>query len=128
MKHGFKIKQLRDSKHIKQEELAKAIGITQSQLSKIESGQVKKVGQNILDKIATYTKTNVDYFQAEGLYINHPENKDSSIGVTMNTEIMDLLKQQVADYKILLLQKDSVIDELKIALAGRDFNSRTQPQ
>lgn len=41
MKVGFKIKKLRESHNISQEELALRLGISQSKLSKIENGRLK---------------------------------------------------------------------------------------
>ncbi|MCA6068240.1 helix-turn-helix transcriptional regulator [Chryseobacterium sp. RG1] len=61
---GFKIKKLRESHNISQELLAQALEISQSKLSKIENGRIKKIDfvfvQKICDKFSITTDELVD--------------------------------------------------------------------
>lgn len=61
---GFKIKKLRESCNISQELLAQALQISQSRLSKIENGRIKKIDfilmQKICDKFSITTDKLID--------------------------------------------------------------------
>ncbi len=48
---GFKIKQLRERSNTSQERLAAALQISQSKLSKIENGRIKKIDFVLMQKI-----------------------------------------------------------------------------
>lgn len=48
---GFRIKQLREQKNLSQEQLANLLEISQSKLSKIENGRLKKNRNKICPKI-----------------------------------------------------------------------------
>ncbi|AYO57153.1 hypothetical protein CO230_02825 [Chryseobacterium sp. 6424] len=47
---GFKIKKIRESKMISQEQLADTLNIFQSKLSKIENGRIKKIDFVLMQK------------------------------------------------------------------------------
>lgn len=66
---GHNIKRMREVKGIKQELLAKHIGITKSRMSQIENGECSELTLNRINKIATYLKT--DFFELTG---NNPQN------------------------------------------------------
>ena len=48
---GFKIKKLREEKNVSQEQLVNLLEISQSKLSKIENGRLKKNRNKICPKI-----------------------------------------------------------------------------
>ena len=50
--------------HLSQEELAKAVGLNRSSISRYESGDAKKIPYNILEKIASKLNCTIDYLQA----------------------------------------------------------------
>ena len=47
---GFKIKKLREEKNLSQEQLANLLEISQSKLSKIENGRLKKIEMKLVLK------------------------------------------------------------------------------
>lgn len=57
---GLKIKALRDSTNTSQEDLAYALNISQSKLSKIESGKVKKIDFILMNEICNYFSVNIE--------------------------------------------------------------------
>ncbi len=57
---GFKIKQLRENNNISQEQLAETIQISQSKLSKIENGRIKKIDFVLMQKICDHFSITTD--------------------------------------------------------------------
>ena len=55
-----RLKEIREDKDLKQEEVAKALGITQQQYSEYERGVVL-ISIEKLDKLADYYDTSIDY-------------------------------------------------------------------
>lgn len=51
---GFKIKKLREEKNLSQEQLANLLEISQSKISKIENGRLKKIDIIWLLKLCLY--------------------------------------------------------------------------
>lgn len=47
---GFRIKQIREEKNLSQEQLANLLDISQSKLSKIENGRLKKIEMKLVLK------------------------------------------------------------------------------
>lgn len=62
METGIKIRLLREKNKISQMELADKLGIAQTTLGFIESGETKKVDFNIIDKICKIFDVDFDYF------------------------------------------------------------------
>ncbi|MBU4539425.1 MAG: helix-turn-helix domain-containing protein [Bacteroidetes bacterium] len=61
---GFKIKKLRESKMISQEQLTETLHISQSKLSKIENGRIKKIDFVLMQKICTqFNITTSDFLE-----------------------------------------------------------------
>jgi len=58
---GEKIKQARKNRHITQEDLARAIGVSDKSISAYESGRVQPPLE-VLDKIASSTDQSLTYF------------------------------------------------------------------
>ncbi|MCG7281148.1 helix-turn-helix domain-containing protein [Chryseobacterium taklimakanense] len=59
---GFKIKKLREHKNLSQEDLAFRLDTTQSNLSKIENGQIDKINFMLMQKVCKIFDIKPDYF------------------------------------------------------------------
>ena len=59
---GFRIKQLREQKNISQEQLANLLDISQSKLSKIENGRLKKIEMKLVLKFCKSINLSLDEF------------------------------------------------------------------
>ena len=59
---GFKIKKLREEKNLSQEQLANLLEISQSKLSKIENGRLKKIEMKLVLKFCKSIDINLDDF------------------------------------------------------------------
>lgn len=59
--HGERIEELRKVRKITQEEMAKKIGISKSQLSRIENGETKTLSSNLLIRLADEFDVSTDY-------------------------------------------------------------------
>ena len=59
---GFRIKQLREQKNISQEQLANLLEISQSKLSKIENGRLKKIEMKLVLKFCKSIDVSLDEF------------------------------------------------------------------
>ena len=90
-----RIGDLRTNKKLSQIELSKKIGITPSQLSRIENGNIKNVSCDILMKIAKEFQVSTDYIL--GL---------TDISIPKNYDISELGLSEDAVRKILLRQID----------------------
>ena len=51
---GFKIKKLREEKNLSQAELATQLNISQSKLSKIENGRIRKIELTLILKLCEF--------------------------------------------------------------------------
>jgi transcriptional regulator with XRE-family HTH domain len=59
---GFRIKQLREQKNLSQEQLANLLEISQSKLSKIENGRLKKIEMKLVLKFCKNIDIELDEF------------------------------------------------------------------
>ena len=59
---GFKIKKLREEKNLSQEQLANLLEISQSKLSKIENGRLKKIEMQLVLKFCKNIDIELDEF------------------------------------------------------------------
>ena len=59
---GFKIKKLREEKNVSQEQLVNLLKISQSKLSKIENGRLKKIEIKLVLKFCKNIDINLDDF------------------------------------------------------------------
>lgn len=57
---GFRIKKLREQKNMSQEDLANILNISQSKLSKLENGRIKKIDFILTSKICKQFSINTD--------------------------------------------------------------------
>ena len=59
---GFKIKKLREEKNVSQEQLVNLLEISQSKLSKIENGRLKKIEMKLVLKFCKSIDVSLDDF------------------------------------------------------------------
>lgn len=59
---GFRLKQLREQRNISQEEMAESLIISQSKLSKIENGRIKKVDFILMNRICIFFSLTIPDF------------------------------------------------------------------
>ena len=59
---GFRIKQIREQKNLPQEQLANLLEISQSKLSKIENGRLKKIEMKLVLKFCKNKDIELDEF------------------------------------------------------------------
>jgi transcriptional regulator with XRE-family HTH domain len=98
---GKNIQEIRIQKGVKQEVLAKHLGIGKSRMSQIESGNCEELSIKKLDKIAAYLQT--DFFSITGnnpqnVHINNSTNCSGFNGTHNNitSEIITLLVDEIA--------------------------------
>ena len=58
---GQRIRELREQRDIKQDKLAEILNINKATLSRIERGETKTVGSDILMKLAEYFGVSIDF-------------------------------------------------------------------
>ena len=73
---GQRIRELRDQRDIKQEKLAEILNINKATLSRIERGETKTVGSDILMKLAEYFGVSIDFLVG---YTCVPDPKNYSV-------------------------------------------------
>jgi transcriptional regulator with XRE-family HTH domain len=84
---GFKIKKLREELNLSQIQLAQELKISQSELSKIENGQVQKVDFLLMVKVLNFFEKDISFFVDEDLKIkrknkvNEKRNKQDRLKV-----------------------------------------------
>lgn len=114
MSAGFKIKKLREQKDLSQYSLAIILNISQSELSKIENGQTKKIDFLLMYKVCTYFDTNLDFFIEKEHQINKKQELGSDYNVSATTiffpeKIIEDIKKLIEDNK----QKTKLIEILR---------------
>ncbi len=84
---GFKIKQLRESKGLTQEELTTYLEASQGQISKIESGKYHKIDFLFMHKVCEFFEVDFSYFTESQVQNNQVKlNKGGVVG-NMNGNI-----------------------------------------
>ena len=113
MEIGTKIKQLREKKRLSQSELASKLGIGQTTLGFIESGETKKVDFLLMDKICKEFDVDFEYF-TQNSQINNLTELNGNIN---NQDPINLIKENILEQIKSLIndnkQKDILIDQLK---------------
>lgn len=115
MSIGTKIKRLREDRKISQPELADLLEISQSTLSKIESGNSRKIDFLLMDKVCKIFDKDFEFFTEETiLQQNNSENASHNIlnnGVVYQypENLVEQIKQLIEDNKT----KEAEIAELK---------------
>jgi len=80
--HGERIEELRKGRKITQEELAKRIGISKSQLSRIENGDTKTLSSNLLIRLADEFDVSTDYILGRSNVQSRRNYDVSSLGLS----------------------------------------------
>ena len=70
MSIGTKIRKLRESKNLSQPQLSEILDISQSELSKIENNQTKKIDFLFMDKVCTFFEVESEFFREADKQIN----------------------------------------------------------
>lgn len=117
---GTKIKLLRDKKQMSQNLLATKLGIGQTTLGNIESGDTKKIDFLLMDKICKVLEVDFDYFFEETKL--KQINKDSSTGYIADTQIFNISEKLIEQYELRLNEKQEIIDFLKNKLINLEIN------
>jgi transcriptional regulator with XRE-family HTH domain len=115
---GRKIEKIRTLKGIKQEVLAKQLGMTQSALSKIERSE--EVEDDKLEKIAAALEMTVDAlknFNEEAVINNIQHNYEGSVGInhnndTININPLEKYVEMVEEYKKLVEENKKLYERL----------------
>lgn len=114
MSVGFKIKKLREQKDLSQYSLAIILNISQSELSKIENGQTKKINFLLMYKVCNYFDTSLDFFIEKEHQINKKEELRSDYNISAKTnfypeKLIEDIKKLIEDNK----QKAKLIEILR---------------
>lgn len=116
---GIKIKRLRESKNISQEEFAYQLNISQGTLSKIESGIVEKIDFHMMQKVCDYFDVDPSYFLTDTIIQNNTENESSAITVygdsivnTVSAEILKNMTQNQEQIARLIEMQNRLIEKL----------------
>ena len=80
--HGERIEELRKVRKITQEELAKRIGISKSQLGRIENGETKTLSSNLLMRLADEFDVSTDYILGRSNIQSRRNYDVSSLGLS----------------------------------------------
>lgn len=80
--HGERIEELRKVRKITQEELAKKIGISKSQLSRIENGETITLSSNLLIRLADEFDVSTDYILGLSNVLSRRNYDASSLGLS----------------------------------------------
>ena len=92
--HGERIEDLRKVQKITQEELARRIGISKSQLSRIENGETKTLSSNLLIRLAEEFDVSTDYILGISSVQSRRNYDVSSLGLSEKA-IRQLLTRRV---------------------------------
>ncbi len=113
---GIKIRQCREAKNIKQQEIAEFLGIAQSAYNLLENGK-RKISTDELVKIAEMLQTPIaDFFKQDGTVYNiQHDNQNPINNFTLHTEKFD---NERLVYEKILAEKNVEITYLRELLAG----------
>ncbi len=113
MSIGFKIKKLREEKNLSQPKLAAELKISQSELSKIENGQTKKIDFLFMNKVCSYFEKDFEFFMDNNSQINNIEKLDGSVN---NHGTINLFPENIIVEIKKLIEENKLKDELISAL------------
>ena len=97
MNIGTKIKILRESNRLSQNELAEKLDISQGQLCKIESGVVEKIDFLLMNKLCDLFNVDFQYFLNDACSQTNQENKNSAISIFGNPVVYNNLPENVIE-------------------------------
>ncbi|KQT24121.1 hypothetical protein ASG22_08885 [Chryseobacterium sp. Leaf405] len=119
---GFKIKKLREQQSISQEDLAHQLDISQSYLSKIESGTIEKLDFIFMQRVAEFFKIEPQYFLDDQIVQNNSDNNhNSAVGNIYSTvtihnsiaeEVLKNLVQNQEQISQLMEMQSKLIEKL----------------
>ena len=112
-KIGVKIRKLRESHLMSQNNLAEQLGISQTTLHNIECGSPQKVDFLLMDRVSRIFEKDLDYFLENNIVNNNvKENKGqiSCDNLTINNNYPEILLEEL---KKLIAAKDEQIALLK---------------
>ena len=110
MKIGTKIKVLRESKKISQPELAFKLGISQSTLSNIESGDTKKIDFLLMDKVCKEFDVDFDYFINENQKNNIKNNTKCEI-IGFNHGTINFFPEDIIEQMKIIIEENKAQKE-----------------
>lgn len=113
MSIGFNIKKLRVEKNFSQSYLAHELKISQSELSKIENNQIKKIDYLFLERLCSFFKKEINFFTRENSKLKREELTDIYIADGNICDSRDFLLSEI--HKIILdnKKKEEIINNLK---------------
>ena len=112
---GNRIRKLRDVKNIKQDEMARELGMSQSNYSRIESDEVK-INEDVLEKIAILfkmSKEELTNFDENVVNFNNCTGSAYKVETMHNYAISSEIKKLYDDKIILLEEKIKWLEERK---------------
>jgi len=100
MSIGIKIRQLREVKKMSQSELALQLGISQTTLHNIESGNAHKIDFLLMDKVCNIFDKDFSYFANESVINNNVKENKGQISlncenVTVNHHCPDSILHEI---------------------------------
>ena len=99
---GTKIRKLREAKNLSQPQLSEILDISQSELSKIENNQTKKIDFLFMDKVCTFFETDFEFFTEIDKQVNNIKKLEGSVN---NHGTINLFPENILE------QIKSIIDE-----------------
>jgi transcriptional regulator with XRE-family HTH domain len=110
MNVGYKIKKLRENRKLSQPDLAELLGISQTSLSHIENGVVKKLDFLLMDKICKEFEVDFDYF-IEDKQINNVDKNEGGVVGCNNGTINNFPENIIEQLKILIEENKNLKQE-----------------
>ena len=86
MNVGTKIRQLRETQKMSQSELALQLGISQTTLHNIESGNAQKVDFLLMDKVCNVFDKDFSYFASDNNINNHIKENSGQVSCDISCE------------------------------------------
>lgn len=116
MNIGTKIKNLREGKQLSQSDLALELGVSQSTLHNIESGNSKKIDFLLMDKVCHFFDKDFEYFLDEKI-INNVETNSGLVGLyNVETINNNFPENFLEEFKKMVVQNninEQIIEDLK---------------
>jgi len=118
MEVGIKIKKLRESRRLSQEELVYQLSISQTKLSNIENGTTKAVDFEMLNKVCEFFGVGFDYFLENKQTNKVKQNEGGVVGNNFGT-INNFPENILTQIKLLIeenKEKAQTIQLLKVEI------------
>ncbi len=113
MSIGFNIKKLRVEKNFSQSYLAHELKISQSELSKIENNQIKKIDYLFLERLCSFFKKEINFFTRENSKLKREELTDIYITDRNICDSRDFLLSEIQKIILDNKKKEEIINNLK---------------